>query len=60
MVEFLKSYGIWIVLGLFLLLMLRGHAHRGGGYRVVTQHNQEEPEKKEGQQESGTHSSGCH
>lgn len=25
MTEFLQSYGIWILLGLFFLLMLRGH-----------------------------------
>jgi len=27
MIEFLQSYGIWILLGLFFLLMLRGHGH---------------------------------
>ncbi len=31
MAEFLQNYGIWIVLGLLFLFMLRGHAHGGGG-----------------------------
>ena len=30
MVDFLQSYGIWIGLGLFFLLMLRSHRHGGG------------------------------
>ncbi len=54
MVEFLKSYGIWIILGLLFLFMLRGHAHGGGGCcGGGHQHNQDESEKKERQQESG-------
>ncbi|MCL5072063.1 MAG: hypothetical protein M1308_14405 [Actinobacteria bacterium] len=31
MVEFLKSYGIWIVLGALFLLVLKSHVYGDGG-----------------------------
>jgi len=60
MAEFLQTYGIWILFGLLLSLMLWGHA-RGHGMGCCGGH-QHEPEavKKEEQQETGKHSSGCH
>jgi len=61
MVEFLKSYGIWIVMGVLFLIMLRGHAHGGGGCcGGGHQHDHEEPGKKDGQSESGKSNSSCH
>ncbi len=61
MSEFLNSYGIWIILGLLFLLMLRSLAHGGGGccgsgYKRVPV----ESEKKDGQQNSDKHGSCCH
>ena len=30
MLEFLQTYGVWILLGLFFILMMRSHGSRGG------------------------------
>ena len=54
MLEFLKSYYIWIVLGLPFLFMLGGRARGGGGCcggGGSHQHVQETPEKRKGQQD---------
>ncbi|MBI4303236.1 MAG: hypothetical protein HY665_02710 [Chloroflexi bacterium] len=65
MVEFLKSYGIWIVLvlmlGMHLVPMFRHGKGMGGGCcGGGHQHDPDESEKKDGQQEPGTQSSGHH
>ncbi len=61
MIEFLKSYGIWIIGGVFLLVMLvrsRGHAGGGcamGGYQHDNNAQNTGEEKKEEQHKH----SGC-
>ncbi len=59
MIEFLKSYGIWIIGGLFLLAMLvrsRGHAGGGcgmGGHQHDGAQNPGEEKKEEQNKRSG-------
>ena len=59
MIEFLKSYGVWIVLGVFILLMLvrsRGHAGGGcgmGGHQHGDTQNPGEEKKEEQHKHSG-------
>jgi hypothetical protein len=59
--EFLQTYGIWIVVGLFFLLMIfgrRGHG-MGGGCCGGPEQEPKKPGEKEGHQEE-KQSSGCH
>ncbi|OGO40543.1 MAG: hypothetical protein A2147_02620 [Chloroflexi bacterium RBG_16_57_8] len=63
MIELLKSYGIWIfaalMIGLHLAPMfIRGR--RAAKNAVVRVHDNERPMEKEGQQQSGKQSPGCH
>ena len=61
MIEFLKSYGVWIVVGAFLLVMLvRSRSHAGGdcgmgGHRHDNSAQGQGGEKKEEQHKH----SGC-
>ncbi len=61
MIEFLKSYGIWIVLGIFILvIILRSRRHTGsgcgmGGHQHDDSVQGNDEEKKEGQHKH----SGC-
>lgn len=61
MIEFLKSYGIWIVVGVFLLAMLvrsRGHA-KGGCGMGSHQHSATQNPGEENKEEQHKHSGCC-
>lgn len=65
MLDFLQSYGIWIVLGLLFLFMLRGHARGGGGCCGGDHQHDKDSEKvteaikvNDGQEKKS--GSGCH
>lgn len=62
--EFLQSYGIWIVVGLFFLLMIFGRRGHGMGCGMGCGGHEQEPKKAEEnkgrQQQEEKHSSGCH
>ncbi len=61
--EFLQSYGIWIFLGLFFLVMMRGHRHgMGCGMGGHRKHHEEDKEARGGQPNANDRgpSTGCH
>lgn len=62
MIEFLKSYGIWIVVGVFLLVMLvrsRGHAGGGCGMSGTQRDNSPQNPSEEKKEEQHKHSGCC-
>jgi len=67
MIEFLQAYGVWILFGLFFLVMMRMHGSPGGtgcgmGGHDHGSHDEPAAEKREDQgEEEPPHKSGsCH
>ena len=63
MIEFLQNYGIWILLGLFFLLMLRGHGHGmccGMGSHHKHHGGDKQSKTSGGDTDGGRPSAGCH
>jgi hypothetical protein len=64
--EFLSSYGLWVIFGLFFLFMMWGHGRGRGGMGCGMGSHQHKPgqdpkvEAEEGQPRSGRTGSGCH
>ncbi len=60
MVEFLQTYGIWIILGLLMLLMLRGHGAGCCGGGRHQQHDRNEKDTAANGKSGDSRSSSCH